>query len=72
MTLSQFEGVILHHLKRYTMLHNKVKQDDKKSVKLPKDFPKDLSNDPTLNKRADESQAFLKKHGFPEELKPRK
>ena len=50
------------------MLPNKKKKESKKTVKIHEYLVPDLSNDPTLNKRADESLAFIKKHGFPKEL----
>ncbi len=78
MTLSWLKEnniLILHHLlNRHKMLSElKKKQAPKKSAKS-KGLGKvtDFTNDPFFLKKDEDARAFLKKHGFPKDLLPKK
>lgn len=49
----------------------KKKQSKRKSTKL-KSTVKDYGNDPFFVKKGEKSRVFLDKHGFPEELLPKR
>lgn len=51
---------------------NKKKENKNTSATIVSDKVKDYGNDPYFVKKADESKAFLEKHGFPEQLMPKK
>lgn len=53
------------------MLHESQKKQKKSRVKVSNKV-KDYSSDPFFVKKADESKAFLEKHGFPKEIMNRK
>jgi hypothetical protein len=55
------------------MASDNKKQDNKQlSTAIVSDKVRSYSNDPNVVKKADESKAFLEKHGFPKELMPKK